>query len=49
LAEWRRVSGLEVLSLSHNGIQGPLPPGLAQLLSLKVLNLACNEFSGAVS
>ena len=27
---WGRLAGLQILSLSHNGITGPLPPGLAE-------------------
>jgi len=48
LEEWHRIASLEVLSLSHNKLQGPLPPEIVHLPSLKVLNLACNKFDGAV-
>jgi Leucine-rich repeat (LRR) protein len=45
---WHRIASLEVLSLSHNKLQGPLPTEIVHLPSLKVLNLACNKFDGAV-
>jgi len=49
LSRWARLADLRILSLSHNGIEGGLPAGLAECApTLCVLNLSCNRLTGEV-
>jgi len=45
---WGRLAGLRVLSCSHNGLTGNLPPDLAVLENLEILNLSVNKFKGPI-
>jgi Leucine-rich repeat (LRR) protein len=42
------LSSLNTLDLSHNDLEGSIPPELGQLVELNFLNLGFNDLSGSI-